>query len=563
MKKAKEQNGTPRSTSCTFNEKWKDTFDWVERSVLGDGYSYCPFCDKNLSTSSRGQVELKRHMLTNKHRRKSLNPRNQASGAPPCGEVALRFISEYSEEAKEKESVNPGSQYRRDVESACQRAPYCVYVYGGVSLRSMGEGDAASVVLVGFFDVESNSRRVRFLDASRSGGKGEGETAAAKALEDFRLPKENLVAVYSEGGGEPSEQIFTRLRDLNPSLVALGGLYSVADTACRAGLRELFQQVQELVADIYAHYSSSPTKSSSLEALLGSDRSSPPNTSCLRFCSVVSGLLELWPELQLYFKSCDKNDDKAGLIFSQLQDGQVRARLAFLEQALTPLSRYQRRLRTQEDAPGAGLQLLLEEAANLLGTYASLCLRPQAAARFLKEGDAHILKSEKSHLPSADLNVRGEAAGELLSREALSFYITVTRCVAEELPLSVAALKTAAQLLDPRAQLAVAGEAVGELGAELGVCGAAEVGRLTDEFLRWQLAERETEGSEGPWAGVLKGGGPTSLFRKLLLTLLAFPCPPLEPKTLFAKVCELCDLGLVGVAVSFTASPSVVSGTGK
>lgn len=534
-------------------------FEWAARSAQGDKYTYCSICHSNLSTMSRGIFDLRRHMLTNKHKRRSLNPRNQAPGSPPCSDVAIRFIGEYCESASGAKvsahlaSSKLGSGYPGDIVSACQCGPYCVYIYGGVTLKSPGQGGTISVVLVGFFDVGANGHCVRFLDAFQSEGKEGSEVAAAvvKTLRDFKLPKENLVAVYSEGSAESSEEIFSNLRELNPHVVALGGLYTLADAACRAGLEELSKQVQELVADIYAYFSSCPTKSINLEALFHSDFSTDSqtfllNTSCLKCCSVVSKILERWSELLLYFKSCNKSDEKAKLICSQLQDCKVRATFMFLEQALKPLRRFQRCLQTREEAAGARLQLMAEGASNLLSTYASLFLHPKAAGHYLKEPDARKLENKKHHLPSLDLSVGDKAvetflkesvakeAKLLLTQEALTFYIAVTRCITEKLPLGERALKSVAQLLSPHSWPEVAGKAVGELGTQLGVCSSAEdASQLTDEFLQHQLLGRE---KEELWASLLEDNEPNSLFRKLLLTLLAFPCPPLEPKAVFTKV---------------------------
>lgn len=537
-------------------------FEWVDRSILGEKYTYCHFCNNNLNTISRGTRELRRHMMTNKHKRRSLNSRNQASGSLPCSDVAVWFISEYCESAPAPGEEAPtdlarrklGSRYPGDIESACQSAPYCVYIYGGVTLKPPRADGSISVVLVGFFDAGADRHCVRFLDAFREGN----ETAAAvvKTLRDFKLPKENLVAAYSEGTAESSEQIFLHLRDLNPNVVALNGLYTVADAACRAGLKELSKQVQQLVEDIYAHFSSCLTKNSNLKAIFGPDVSADSqtfllNASCLNCSSVVSKILEMWSELLLYFKSCNKNDEKAKLIFSQLQDCKVRATFMFLEQALKPLHRFQRRLQTQEESAGARLQLIAEGASNLLCTYASLFLRPQAAVRFLEEPDAlENLENEKYHLLNLDLSVGDKAVGEflnksvgkdatlLLSKEALSFYIAVMRCITESLPLGQRVLQSIAQLLSPHSWLKVAGKAVGELGTRLGICSSAEeVGQLTDEFLQCQLPEREKKN----WASLIKDEEPPSLFRKLLLTLLAFPCPPLEPKAVFTQVCTRMD----------------------
>lgn len=526
-------------------------FEWADRSILGPKHTYCQVCDRNLSTIARGLHELKRHSVTNKHRRRSMI---RDPGSLPCSEAARSFIGEYCQTASAPLACcYLGSRYAWDIKSACQHAPYCVYVYGGVTLTSLREGGTVSVVLVGFFDVGAGRRRLRFLDAFQSGGKGGDETAAAvvKILKDFKLPKENLFAVCSEGNAESPEQT-SHLRELNPKVVALHELNTAADSACRAGLKQLSEQVHELVANIYEHRSSCPTNSN-LEAVFGSDagsdgRSLLLNTSCLKLSSVVSKLLGKWSELVLYFKSCSRNDEKAKLIFSQLQDCKLRATFMFLEQALKPLLRFQRRLQTQEEAAGARLRLVAEEASTLLGTYASLFLSPQAAVSFLKERDTQILKNKELHLSSLSLGDRAmeeflneyvtEDAALLLTQEALSFYAAATRCITERLPLSHRALKSVAQLLSPRGCPGLAGNAVGILGTELGICSSAQdEGQLADEFLLHRPPQREEESCpEKRWAGLLMEVEPSSLLRKLLLTLLAFPCPPLEPRAVFTEV---------------------------
>uniref|UniRef100_H3D4L6 DNA (cytosine-5-)-methyltransferase n=1 Tax=Tetraodon nigroviridis TaxID=99883 RepID=H3D4L6_TETNG len=563
FKKAPEQNGPGTPGSFPYCEQWKDTFEWAGRSVLGDKYTYCRHCDRSLSTASRGCKELERHQLTKKHQRRSQNPGNGDSASPPCRDVALCFVREYGEPASAPGQTASagsarqelGSERRSGVQSALRRAPYCVYIYGGVTLESLKEDGTVSVVLVGYFDVDAGGHRLRFLDAFRSEGEaGDGVAAAVvKTLEDFKLPKENLIAVHSEGHADSSEQILLHLRDLNPKLVALDGLYAVADAACRAGLKELSKPVQQLLADIYAHRSSGP-KNGSLEALLGSgggtDQTSPLNTSCLKLCSVVSKLLESWPELLLYFKSRGKSDEKAARVCSQLQDAKVRATFMFLEQALKPLRRFQTRVQSRKEAAGAGLPLLLEEASKLLLTYTSSFLRPKAAACFLKEHNPQILHNETFHLSSLDLSLGDEALEELLNtpagrdaappltRAALSFYIAATRCVAETLPLSERTRQSVAHLLNPRGWLHLAGKAVGRLGGELGVCSSAEdAARLTQEFLQHRGEGEEVEGASAgaPWARLLREAKPSSLLRRLLLTLLALPCPPLEPKRVFRE----------------------------
>lgn len=580
MESDTEENDSETTKKFPYTEKWKDIFEWAERSTLGEHYTYCLICNRSLSTFHKGLVELQRHVATKKHKKRaktynSTGQQLQSSEPPPCSDAAIRFIHQHCYTGSAKGEQVPrhfarcklGLQYPKDITSVCQNTPYCVYVYEGVTV---GKDDTVTVVLLGFFEFLSSRYCIRFLDALQSVDDAGDQTAAATVVETmnkFGLPTENLVAVYCDSNGEASEQICSQLREINPNIVALGGLYTIADAACHAGVKRLSNQAQELMADIHAYHSSCPTKNDKLSALFGSDitvdiPSFHLNTSCLKFCQLATKILEIWGELVLYFSSCDKDDDKAKLICSQLQDPKVRATFMFLEQALKPLLSFQRHLQKQEEASRADMLLILEEASNLLCTYTSYFLRPQAATRFLKEHDAQILKNKKFHLSSPELNLGGkavedflnesEAAGvlPLLKEQMLSFYIALTGCIAKELPLSDGVLTSIVQLLNPQSRLKVTGKAVGELGTKLGLCSSPEeVSQLTSEFLEYQLAE-EGQNEEGEkdkstdvslekhWASILKDTKPTSVFRKLVLTLLSLPCPPLNAQQVFTQVCK-------------------------
>ncbi|XP_042264064.1 DNA (cytosine-5-)-methyltransferase 3 beta, duplicate a isoform X1 [Thunnus maccoyii] len=576
-----EENGTVTTTKYIYTEEWKNTFDWAERSTLGESYTYCRICDRNLSTLHKGFIDLKRHVETKIHMKrakiaKSVRLQSQRSEPLPCSNAAIRFIHKHfkhgSSDGRQVSSYfarcKLGLQYPKDITSVCQHTPYCVYIYEGVTL---GKDETASVVLAGFFDVEASKHRIRFLDALQSpADNGGDQTAAAvvETLKKFELPTDNLVTVYSDSKSAASQQICSQLRELNPNIVALGGLYNIGDAACHAGVKRLSNQAQELMVDIHAHYSSCSTKNDNLKALFDSDitgenASFPLNTSCLNFCQLVTKILEIWTDLILYFSSCDKEDDKAKLICSQLQDPKVRATFMFLEQALKPLHNFQRHMQTHEGAARADLPLILEEASSLLWTYTSSFLHPEAAVRFLKERDAQILNNKKFHLSSSELSLGGKAAEDFLNEskaaevlphlqeEVLPFYIALAGSIAEELPLSEEVLRGLAQLLNPQSRLKVTGEAVGELGITLGICSSPEeVKQLTSEFVEYQLAEEgEKEKSavvslEKHWANVLKETKPTSILRKLVFTLLCLPCPPLDAQLVFSQALENGDATL-------------------
>uniref|UniRef100_A0A8C7FL08 DNA (cytosine-5-)-methyltransferase n=1 Tax=Oncorhynchus kisutch TaxID=8019 RepID=A0A8C7FL08_ONCKI len=496
------------------------------------------------------------------------------SDLPPCSELVFRFIQANcvsGPSAAEDQVSNRycqyvlGLQYPEDIVSACQKTPYCIYMYGGVVL---GQTDMASVVLVGYFDVKEARHCIRLLDVLQhpdDDNAGE-KTAAAlvETLERFGLPAANLAALYSDGNGSASEPICSQLRELNTNMLVLSGLYGVADAACHAGVSELSTQAQELIVDIYSHYSSCSTKDDNLKELFSSISGTdgltlPLTTCCLNFCMLVRKFLGMWTDLISHFSSCneeDNIDNKAKLICTQLQDPKLRAIFMFLDQALEPLRVFQERLHHHEGSARADLVQILQDASSLLRSYASSFLRPQAVVLFLKERDSFLLKTTKFHLPGAELNVggavvedflcesseTGSEALQLLQEQALSFYTALTARVAEGLPLSDGVLRSMAQLLSPQGRLKVTGKAVGELGAKLGLCSSPEeISQLNKEFLEYQCDGGVQNDSAAPsleqhWSTVLKASGSTTIFRKLVLTLLAMPCPPLEAQKVFTQV---------------------------
>ncbi|KAG7281087.1 hypothetical protein CRUP_027624 [Coryphaenoides rupestris] len=417
-----------------YTEEWNDVYSWVEPSDRGEMYARCSVCHSDLSTYRKGLTDLHRHFATNKHRKRALSATRlrgrTAVPKLPCSDATVHFITKYCSPGG---GTSPGDlasgdfpcymlglQYPQDISSVCQQTPYCLYVYGGVPLE---EAAVVSVVIVGFFDVESATHRVRLLDVlpSPAGGEMEGEQAkqegeaVVETLKRFDLPLTNLSAVYTHGnGGASSAQICSQLRELSPNLVA----------------------------------------------------------------------------------------------------------------------------------------------SSLLNTYASNFLNPQAVARFLEERNPCILTNTKFHLSEANLLVGGSAAEDLLSdspsaealptEQIMSFYVTLTGHIAKVLPLSDGMLRNIAQLLNPQSRLHVTETGVEELGRKLGVCSSPEEAKqLTKEFLEYQQAGEEQSNTgeddsaaislERHWAGVLRDGGSNSVLRKLVLSLLSFPCPPLEAQRVYAQ----------------------------
>lgn len=452
-----------------------------------------------------------------------------------------------------------GLQQKENTKTVCQLTPYCVYVHEG----DAQEKESSVSVFLGSFDVKSGQHNIQFLETLPSADDDKDQTAKAVAetLKKSGLPTCNVAAFYASGRKAASHQIYSHLRELNPNIVAFGWLDTIADTACQTGIKALSSQVEQLMVDIHAHHSSSATKNSSVDALVSGVCSSSPsfplNTSCLSFYFFVSKSLEMWQDLLLYYKTCDDDDHKAKSIYSRLQESKVRPTFMFLEQALKPLCTFQRLLQTERGAGTVNILLILEEASNLLCTYTSYFLRPQATIRFLKEHNVQILNNKKFQLPSPELCLDEKAVEdvnqsgnhdvmEAMKQEALSFYVALTECVAAKLPLSEGLLRAVVQLLDPDNRQKVSGKAVGDLGTRLGICSTPEEAtQLTSEFLKYQMGDVE-EGDEAGkvsdlsleehWTSVLKGLKPSSFFRKLVLTLLSFTCPPLECQKILTKV---------------------------
>jgi len=576
-----------KKKTVLYTDEWKDVYSWVEPSERGELYTRCSVCRSDMATFRRGLTDLHRHFVTKKHRKQvQLAPRGGgrvAEPTPPCSEATALFINKYCSPGG---GTSPGDLPSDDfprhmlglqlahVSSVCQQTPYCLYVYGGVAL---GEAAVISVVLVGFFHVESATHRVRLLDVLPSpvGGEMEGEQAkqegeaVVETLKRFDLPLTNLSAVYTHGnGGTSSAQICSQLRELSPNLVALGGLYTVADSACHAAVSALSSPVQEILSELHAYYTSTSTDHECLNALFApiNHPDGAPlclSTNCLIFSAIVRKMLEVWPDLVSLFSSGDKDDEKDQVqsICVKLQDANLKTTFKFLALALKPLEAFQKHLQTHDGHERVDLVLVLQVASSLLNTYASDFLNPQAVARFLEERDPCILTNTKFHLSGANLLVGGSSAEDLLSdspsadalptEQIMSFYVTLTGHIAEVLPLSDGMLRNIAQLLNPESRLHVTEKGVEELGRKLGVCSSPEEAKqLTKEFLEYQQAgeEQSDAGEENTdsaaislerhWAGVLKDGASNSVLRRLVLSLLSFPCPPLQAQRVFAQVRE-------------------------
>ncbi|XP_076859796.1 DNA (cytosine-5-)-methyltransferase 3 beta, duplicate a isoform X2 [Brachyhypopomus gauderio] len=585
--KMKEDSDTDHDRNrITYDPQWQETINWVRPSSLGSIYAYCTICDINLNILHSGLRDLKQHQQSKKHRmvaRTESLMGKQVDNSVICNKLMLNFIETHclppqtNKVSQQTAKCVLGLQYPGDIISTAKHIPYCVYLYSQVALS---EGSSACVVLLGFFDEKVAKHRIRILDVFQN---VDSSDAIAMSLVDtlnrFELPFSNLAAFYVDGCDETSEKVACKLKELNPKVVALGGLYSLADSACYSGVMAFSNQVQELIVNIYEHYSTCCTKNDNLKMLFagvdGIDISSVFH-SCKNFYILVHKAIRMWTDLNSYFASYSE-DDKAKLICSQLENPKLRVTFMFLAHGLEPLNVFNDHLEHRKGSARADLVQILREASGLLRSYASSFLRPQAVVRFLKERDPAILENPKSHLPSTELSLGGTMVEDFLSEkevelgdslkvfqdECLAFYKALTACAAESLPLSDGILRSMSQLLSPDGRLKVTGKAVVDLGAQFGLFATTDgSAQLRDEFLEYQLIEegdgdgKEANGHtellsdglpssslEQHWSSVLKTTGQASVFRKLILSLLALPCPPLGSEKIFAQAVESGDVG--------------------
>uniref|UniRef100_A0A8C9VIY8 DNA (cytosine-5-)-methyltransferase n=1 Tax=Scleropages formosus TaxID=113540 RepID=A0A8C9VIY8_SCLFO len=542
------------------------TFNWVRPSKLGDVYAYCQTCDLNLNITEMGKGDLRRHEQTQKHQK---SVKSSCEGRL-CSTGVLRFIKKHWagwEAAKtgsdgDRVPSHPerhvlGLGHLQGLASICTKTPYCVYLYCRVDL---GGAKSADVILLGFFDVDAGKHLIRLLDVVQP-EEDAAHTANSliKTLKTSKIPTVKLAAFHVAGEDEFAEQVASHLKGLLPHAVSLVGLYSLSDRACRTIIETHSSLVKELVMELYHHYSSCSSTDDNLKELFGSVGVRPPVLShCLVFCQIVCKILGMWSDLATYFKSCDPTDNRTKKISAHLENLHMKATVMFLSHALQPLCDFQEQLEKREGRREDLVHVLLE-ASDLLRSYAASFLHSSAAIKFLKERDISVLKSKKSHLPDAEVNVgvavedfleeHKEALADMLptfAEGAISFYVSVTAAVAESLPLNEGSLRNVSKLLSPSRVLKLTGKALLELGAEFCLRDIKRnATQLTNDLVHYQL-ELGKESSqdfqelvpclEQHWSAALKAMPPTSILRTLVLTLLALPCPPLKAEKVFAQV---------------------------
>uniref|UniRef100_A0A672L7E9 DNA (cytosine-5-)-methyltransferase n=1 Tax=Sinocyclocheilus grahami TaxID=75366 RepID=A0A672L7E9_SINGR len=572
-----ELNG--RRQPVSYDSKWERNFKWIRASHMGDNCAYCTLCDYNIILHA-GFFDLKRHQQTQKHMKREMgglnsSGRKKIENSISYSETMLLFIqnhclsslpSRINKVSQRTASYILGLNYPNDIVSACKMNPYCMYIYGQVLLDAESrERTSCHVVLVGFFEEKRARYCIRLLDVFQAEDGSSVSGCLLNVLQKFELPAGNMVAFYVNDQEQTSGSVVSQIQELNPQVIDLGGLYSVPDSACSAGLQAHSSQVQELIASIYEHFSACSTSNDNLKMLFAGiegikDTSAPLSHSCEEFCVLVQRMLEMWSDLVSYFTSCDENNDKAKQICSQLENPKVRITLMFLDHALGPLRAFKQHLQQSKGSVRADLVQILREASGLLRSYASSFLRPQAVIRYLKERDPAILENSTFCLPATELSLGGVVEDFISAREeeladsinvfhdeCLAFYKTLTTSIADSLPLSDSVLRGISQLLSPAGRLKVTGKSIVDLAVQFGICSEPEdSAKLTDEFLEYQLVEDEEDTPstlplERYWCNVLKTFPPESIFKRLVLCFLILPCPSLEAEKIFAQMVQHSD----------------------
>lgn len=477
-----------------------------------------------------------------------------------CSGAILRFIHKHRPELSVGSSSPTscrgakailGDEYPGDITAVCSHSPYCLYLYVGMEL---GERETGSVILIGFFDQTAGEYCLRLLDVIQP--MEDTETiefiSLIETLKKFDIPIENLTAFYSNLVDPEQSSVFTSgLKAIKPSVVSLCGLMSLTGQACHKGLTAtgLYDQISELIRKVSLHNSSSVTNGT-LKQLFGDlaklDTNNPLTALGSLFIRTLCKISSRWSMLTKYFGSQVAEEEGAAQVHSLLKDRKLRLIFMFLSFALQPLATFQEKL---ED--GANFGQLLSESSGLLQGYTSSFLPLTATACYLRKYDDALLNDAAKHLPIGKVKV-GHEVEDFLSlhkaeltdsledfhKSTVSFYAAVTSSIVKSLPLTTVAFVNMAAILKPEGRLEVTSRVVTDIGTQMGIClSPEEVAQLKDDFLEYQLCEdldRQPDRDQH-WKGALRIMGKSNMFRKLILSFMAFPRALKEDKV-FAQV---------------------------
>ncbi|XP_066526422.1 uncharacterized protein [Hoplias malabaricus] len=441
-----------------------------------------------------------------------------------------------------------GQKYPNDITASCTQTPYCLYMYHEVELM---DGDTGSVILIGYFDQAAGKSKVRLLDVIEP--MEEPSTTLLSCLlmtlKKFEIPLVNLAMFYSNA--PDTTELVSGLKSLNPRTLFLCSLTDLAGQACCSGFMamELSKKIQELLKNIHQHFSSLPASlKEQLKDMEDSNFPSSLTCDCVLLWTVVHKMTIIWSDLLQYFSSLAVSGNIKE-ICGFLSDKCLKACFHFLSHVLQPLCEFQKSWDCDSDMIKG-----VKDAFDLVHLYASSFLQPKSIDHF-KRTCGPPRSDLMEHLPKEQVNV-GEQVVEYLRqndselndhfdlfyKSAISFYMAVSSSIINNLPLPELAFRNLALILSPDGKMIVTGKAVADLGLLFGVCPNAEdVNLLTDEFFEYQFTDRESSASPSGqsmgeyWRTELRIMGRTSIFKKLILSLLALP-KSLRMESVFAQI---------------------------
>lgn len=442
-----------------------------------------------------------------------------------------------------------GQKYPEDIAAFCNQTPYCLYMYH--------EGKNNYVVLIGYFDQTAGETKVRLLDVIEE-RHATLLSCVVDSLKKFKIPLGNLAAFYSNAPNV--KELISGLQALNPGTISLCSLTGVAEQACHNGViaMELSAEIQELIKEIHQHFASLPFFLK--QQLKNVEEFNPISliSDCLSFRTIIHKVSIAWSDLVRYFIFQNASSYSNRQICCLLNNKNLRLSFLFLSFALQPLCKFQESLDCGKD-----VKTLLQDACNLVHVYTSSFLTPKAVELFLRKGSLSSTKKDMMEQLPRDMVKVGDEVDEYLRqndsvltdsveqfyKSAVSFYTVVSCNIIKSLPMPDSAVRNLALLLSPGSKLEVTGKAVSNLGVQFGLDKYGKDFRLlTDEFLEYQLAEQEdgpvAQSLELHWKAHLRIMGKTSLFRKLILKLLALP-KTLKMENIFAQVSDQYNTGSI------------------
>ncbi|KAL7864666.1 hypothetical protein AOLI_G00160860 [Acnodon oligacanthus] len=516
------------------------------------GQSLEPFLDKKpkalaqLDFSNKGAG---RHL--------DINTQIEAGDSFSCSLTTLLFIKKHGSSFSTSTDLHVtysaarkvlGQKYPSDITACCIRTPYCLYVYHGVEPM---EREKDSVILIGYFDQVATKIRVRLLDVIQPIEETNAAllTCIMETLKKFEIPLVNLAAFYYNAP-DPTELV-SGLKIMNPRMLSLCSLNNLAGQACHSGIMamELSENILGLLKKVHQHFPSLPASlKEQLSSMDDPNFTSSLTSDCVLLRTVVHKMTTIWSDLVQYFSSLGARGSIKE-IRRHLSDQCLRVSFLFLSHAIRPLCEFQEIWLHDGD-----LNKVLKDAFGLIQLYTSSFLQPKSMEHFKRSSGSprsdliEYLPREKvkvgkqvvEYLRQKDAKLTDSL--DLFYKSAISFYTAVASSIIKSLPLPDTALRNIALILSPEGRMEVTGKALVDLGVLFGVCPSAEdVNLLTDDFFEYQFAEQENSPSpadqsvEQYWRAEMRIMGRTSIFRKLILSLLALP-KTLRLESIFAQV---------------------------